>query len=121
MPLHPAAEADFPAAVALVNLAYRGTEPAWNTEAGYIVGDRLTLPMLREDLAACPGAELLLWRDGPAGPIDGCVWLEPGDGALWRLGLLTVRPGLQARRLGRTIREAAEDIARAAAAPSAWA
>ena len=113
MPFDLAVQADLPAVVALVNLAYRGAPEAWTSEAGYIEGERLTEPLLRADLTAKPDALLLVWRDEPTGPLLGCVWLEPaGDGA-WYLGLLTVRPDLQARGLGRTILEAAEDQARA--------
>jgi len=64
--------------------------------------------MLERDLAAAPGAALLLWRTGPKAPIEGCVWLEPAPGGAWYLGMLTVRPDLQARGLGRVILEAAE-------------
>jgi GNAT superfamily N-acetyltransferase len=40
------------------------------------------------------------------------VWLEPlGDGA-WYLGLLTVRPDLQNRQLGRGLLAAAESFAK---------
>jgi GNAT superfamily N-acetyltransferase len=111
MPLHPADSADVPAVIALVNLAYRGTDGGardWATESGYIVGDRLTEKLLADDLARNPDAKLLLWRDDPEGDLLGCVWLEPGDGHAWYLGMLTVRPDLQERKLGRTILEAAE-------------
>lgn len=42
MKLHTAVDADMPTIVSLVNRAYRGTGTAasWNTEAGYIDGDR---------------------------------------------------------------------------------
>jgi len=113
MPLAPALQADIPAVVALVNLAYRGAPEAWASEAGYIEGERLNEALLRADLAAKPDALLLVWRDEPTGPMLGCVWLEPADEDVWYLGLLTVRPDLQERRLGRTVLEAAEDQARA--------
>jgi ribosomal protein S18 acetylase RimI-like enzyme len=111
MPLHPAAPADLPAVVDLVNLAYRGSDAGWNTEAGYIVGDRLTLSLLQADLEASPQARLLVWRDAPDEPLLGCVWLEPAGVEACYLGMLTVRPDLQARRLGRTILEEAERLA----------
>ncbi len=41
----------------------------------------------------------------------GCVWLEPAGGEAWYLGLLTVRPDLQDRQLGRGLLEAAEAVA----------
>ena len=111
MPLHLADSSDIPAVIALVNLAYRGTDGGgrdWATESGYIVGDRLTEALLAADLAKSPDAQLLLWRDDPEGELLGCVWLEPGADHSWYLGMLTVRPDLQERRLGRTILEAAE-------------
>ena len=125
MPLHPAAPADFAAAVDLVNLAYRGPSPPegreWATETGYITGDRLTRPMLEADLQA-PGARLMLWRDEPGAPVTGCVWLQPASSSnseaagqqedgVWYLGMLTVHPDVQARGLGGAILEAAEQAA----------
>jgi GNAT superfamily N-acetyltransferase len=65
--------------------------------------------VLARDLAATPGAELLVMRDGEGEPLLGAVWLEPvGDGATWYLGMLTVRPDLQDRQLGRTLLAEAE-------------
>jgi len=113
MPLAPAAPADHPEIAALVNDAYRATGPArgWTTEADYIDGERTDAATLARDLAAQPAARLLVWRDEPQGPILGCVWLEPAGGGAWYLGMLTVRPDLQDRRLGRTLLEAAEQAA----------
>jgi GNAT superfamily N-acetyltransferase len=121
-----AAPADLPAVVDLLNLAYRSA-PAiagreWSTEAGYIIGDRMTLPMLAGDLAANPGARLMLWR-GAEG-IAGCVWLEPAGGPppsieavgrenTWYLGMLTVRPDRQGGGAGGQLLDAAEVEARA--------
>ncbi|HEY0436679.1 MAG TPA: GNAT family N-acetyltransferase, partial [Phenylobacterium sp.] len=79
---------------------------------GIIEGERLTDELLREDLANCPGAHLLIWRD-EAGEHLGHVWLEPGQGGAWYLGLLTVRPDMQDRKLGRSLLAASEDYARA--------
>lgn len=114
MPLYPASPADFPAVVDLVNLAYRGPPPTgrlWASESGYISGERMTLAMLQDDLKT-PGARLLLWRDGPAGPMLGCVWLEPEGGDAWYLGMLTVHPRAQERGMGSLILKAAEEEAR---------
>ena len=109
-----AVESDYPAIVALANLAYRGTgaTASWNVEAGIIEGSRLTEPLLREDLAAKPHAHLLLYRDTPDGPLLGTVWLEPQADGIWYLGLFTVHPERQNRQLGRTLLAAAEDFAR---------
>lgn len=105
---------DYPAVVALANLAYRGggSTASWNAEAGIIEGSRLTESLLREDLAAKPHAHLLLYRDEPDGALLGTVWLEPQSDGVWYLGLFTVHPELQNRQLGRTLLAAAEDFAR---------
>jgi ribosomal protein S18 acetylase RimI-like enzyme len=114
MRLTPATETDYPAIVALANLAYRGggSTASWNVEAGIIEGSRLTESLLREDLAAKPDAQLLLYRDAPEGPLLGTVWLEPQAEGVWYLGLFTIHPELQNRQLGRTLLGAAEDFAR---------
>ena len=111
MQLTPAVESDYPAIVALANLAYRGGG-GWTAEDGIIEGSRLTESLLREDLAAKPHAHLLLYRDTPDGQLLGTVWLEPQTDATWYLGLFTVHPELQNRQLGRTLLAAAEDFAR---------
>ena len=113
MQLTPAVESDYPAIVALANLAYRGggATASWNVEAGIIEGSRLTESLLREDLAAKPHAHLLLYRDTPDGQLLGTVWLEPQADGTWYLGLFTVHPELQNRQLGRTLLSAAEDFA----------
>ena len=110
-----AVEADLGAVVRLANQAYRGTGDGagWNSEAELIEGDRLTEARLREDLGAKPEAHLLVYRDVAEGPLLGTVWLEPTAAAgAWYLGLLTVRPDLQARGLGRELMAAAEEYAR---------
>jgi GNAT superfamily N-acetyltransferase len=114
-----AVEADYPEIVALVNLAFRGTgaTQSWNCETQFIEGDRLNDRMLREDLAAKPGAFLLVYRDEDGrdeegGPLLGTVWLEPETERVWYLGLLAVRPEIQKRQLGRALMTAAEEFAR---------
>ena len=111
--LHPAASDDLPAIAALVNGAYRGegAKQGWTTESHYIDGQRTDPATLRADLAANPEALLLTLRDEPAGLLLGCVWLEPAEPGVWYLGMLTVRPDLQDRRLGRGLLEAAERFA----------
>src|SRR5580698_8748492 len=98
MLLKPAVEADYPAIIDLANLAYRGPSASWNTE-NFIEGQRLNDCVLREDLAAKPHAHLLTYRDDANGPILGTVWLEPGKDGVWYLGLLTIRPDMQTRKL----------------------
>ena len=110
MPLFPAADAELDTVAALVNRAYRGVE-GWTHEGDYLGGPRTSAAALRADLAAAPSARLLTLRDTPEGDILGAVWLEPAaDG--WYLGLLTVRPDIQDRRLGRGLLAAAETLMR---------
>lgn len=113
MLLSPAVEADYSAIIDLANLAYRGTgqSASWNIE-DFIEGQRLNESLLREDLAAKPHAHLLTYRDDPDGPLLGTVWLDPAKDGVWYLGLLTIHPDLQQRKLGRTLLAAAEDFAK---------
>jgi ribosomal protein S18 acetylase RimI-like enzyme len=113
MLLSPAVEADYAAIIDLANLAYRGTGPtaSWNIE-NFIEGQRLNESLLREDLAAKPHAHLLTCRDDPGGPLLGTVLLDPQADGVWYLGLLTIRPDVQKRQLGRALLAAAEDFAR---------
>ena len=104
---------DLPAVAALVNSAYRGetSRQGWTTEADYIDGQRTDAAILARDLAETPGARLLMLRD-EAGGLLGTVWLEPvGGEETWYLGMLTVRPDLQARGTGRELLAAAEGAA----------
>jgi ribosomal protein S18 acetylase RimI-like enzyme len=115
-------EADYAAVVALANLAYRGTgkenvetDASWNVETGLVEGPRLTEASLREELVEKP--ELLVWREepaepgGPSGPLMGTVWMQRRENGVWYLGLLTVRPDVQNRQMGRTLLAAAESYA----------
>jgi ribosomal protein S18 acetylase RimI-like enzyme len=107
--LERAADADIPAVVALVNLAYRG-EVGWTPET-LIAGQRTDADTLRADIAAAPHARLLLHRGPGNDALLGTVWLEPDPTGTWYLGMLAVRPDLQERRLGRTLLGEAEAIA----------
>jgi ribosomal protein S18 acetylase RimI-like enzyme len=113
MDLRAAAEDELPAVADLVNSAYRGagSHQGWTTEADYIGGQRTDPETLRRDLALQPEARLLVMRDAPDGPLLGCVWLEPAGEGTWYLGMLTVRPDLQDRQLGRHLLAAAEQFA----------
>ena len=115
MGMHPTAltralPADLPAIVALMNAAYRGVGPAagWNSEAGYIEGDRTSELLLGAEIDANPHAFLLVVRDQATASIHGCVWLQPLSAGTWYLGSLTVAPPLQNSGLGRTMLDAAE-------------
>ncbi|HEY9233418.1 MULTISPECIES: GNAT family N-acetyltransferase [Phenylobacterium] len=114
MPLFAAAASDLPAIADLVNSAYRGdsSRQGWTTEADYIGGQRTDAEILARDLAEAPSARLLTLRDEAGGPLLGCVWLEPAGQDAWYLGMLTVRPDLQDRQLGRTMLDAAEAYVR---------
>ena len=110
-----ATDAELDAIAALVNSAYRGesSRAGWATEADLVGGQRTDAMMLRSDLAARPGAVLLVVRDEPGGELLGSVWLEPRGDDVWYLGMLTVRPDLQARQLGRMLLDAGERYAQA--------
>jgi GNAT superfamily N-acetyltransferase len=114
MILKRAGEEGYAEIIELVNLAFRGSGPAasWNIEAGIIEGQRLNESLLREDLAAKPAAQLLTHRDEANGALLGTVWLEPEEDSVWGLRLLTVRPELQNRQLGRELLNAAEGFAK---------
>ena len=113
MLLAPAVEAEFAEIVALANLAFRGLgpDPGWSTESQFIDGQRLTEPLLREDMAAKPESVLLTYRESAASELLGTVWLEPRQCETWYLGLLTVRPDRQKQQLGRNLLAAAEAYA----------
>ena len=111
--LRPASEAEASEIADLTNWAYRGTgeQASWTVES-YLEGQRTDAETIRADMAGKPEAHLLTWRD-EAGELLGHVWLEPQAGATWYLGLLSVRPDRQDRKLGRTLLAAAEDFAKA--------
>jgi ribosomal protein S18 acetylase RimI-like enzyme len=105
-----ATDAEIDAVVALVNSAYRGesSRAGWTTEADFLGGQRTDAVLLRAELAEVPGAVMLVMRDAPEGPLLACVRLEPEHDGAWHLGMVTVDPQLQNRKLGRTLLEAAE-------------
>jgi ribosomal protein S18 acetylase RimI-like enzyme len=111
MPLSIANDAEIGEIAELVNASYRG-EGGWTNEIGQVEGERTNPGAMRADLSAQPKARLLVWRGETPGPIQGCVWLEPSDDGYWYLGMLTVHPRFQDRKLGRTVLEAAEAYAR---------
>ena len=117
MELTEAKHCDHPAVIELANLAFRGrshgdlTQEGWTSERGLLEGPRITVTALAESLKRHPKAHLLVYRDAADGPVLGTVWLEPNDDTTWHLGLLTVRPDLQNRQLGRALLAAAEAFA----------
>jgi GNAT superfamily N-acetyltransferase len=68
--------------------------------------------LLREDFEKKPDGALLVFREAEDGPLLGTAWLNPEQEDVWYLGLLTVRPDMQDRRLGREFLEAAEEFAK---------
>ena len=100
---------------ALMNLAFRGTgtNASWNTEAGFIEGERTNEAALVDEFVEQPESFLLV-LDGESAPtaknseILGCVLLRPMGDTKWYLGSLTVDPRLQNSGLGRRLLEAAE-------------
>ena len=117
MELTEAKHCDHAAVIELANLAYRGrphgaiAEDGWTSERGLIEGPRITAASLSESLRREPKAHLLVYRDVADGPVLGTVWLEPKDEVTWNLKLLTIRPDLQNRQLGRALLAAAEAFA----------
>jgi len=109
-----ATPADLPAIADLVNMAYRGerARQSWASEAAYMEGQRTDVESLRRDLQAQPEALLLMARRAGTSELLGCLWLEPAQEDVWYLGMLTVRPDLQAAGLGRTLLHAGEAEAR---------
>lgn len=106
-----AGQSDASELVALINSAYRGdsSRKGWTTEADLLDGQRTDTPAIEEILASAQ--KCLLVAVSSRGSIDGCVLLErQGGGSKGSayLGMLTVRPELQARRLGRELLEAGE-------------
>lgn len=108
-----ATDADVPAVVALMNVAFRGrgADTSWTNEEQYIEGDRTNAELLREEMAAHPDAALLVWHDA-AEMLLGCVWMRPEGQGVWYLGSLAVVPRQQNGGLGRRLLTAAEDWAR---------
>lgn len=109
-----ATDADVPAVVALMNLAFRGSGPdaGWTTEANSMEGNRTNEAMLRQEMTNNADARLLLWQRPSDNSLLGCVWLEPESESVWYLGSLTVDPREQNRGLGRKLLTAAEDWVR---------
>ncbi len=95
---------------ALINSAYRGesSKRGWTTEAELLGGQRTDPETLRETIADKRDSILLL--DGQDAPIA-CVYLQRRADRAY-LGMLTIKPELQARGLGKRLLAAAEMWAR---------
>jgi ribosomal protein S18 acetylase RimI-like enzyme len=112
----PYADDELETIVALVNSAYRGqsAKVGWAHESDYIDGQRTSLADLKADLAG--DASLLTLRAQAGGEILACAVIERLDeteGRVGYIGMVTVKPDLQAGGVGRAMLAAAEDHARA--------
>ncbi len=105
--IHKADGADVPALVALVNSAYRGesSRRGWTTEE-HLEGGQRTDAAANEREIGTPGHVILVLREGAT--VCGCVLLEDKADRTCYLGLLTVRPDLQAAGVGRRLLAAGE-------------
>ncbi|UZK68929.1 GNAT family N-acetyltransferase [Sphingomonas sp. S1-29] len=105
--IRPATADDIPVLHALIESAYRGdsARSGWTHEADLLDGQRTDRAALA-DILADPD-QLLLMRHDAAG----CVSVTRRAGGIGYLGLLTVRPDLQAEGIGRALLAAAERAA----------
>lgn len=94
----------------LVNSAYRGdsSRQGWTTEADLLDGTRTDAAAI-EDIINRPGYTVLKYVED--GKILGCVELHNENGKLY-LGMLTVRPHLQGKGIGKELLKAAETEAK---------
>ncbi|TXH30055.1 MAG: GNAT family N-acetyltransferase [Cyclobacteriaceae bacterium] len=101
--------ADASALNQLVNSAYRGdtSRQGWTTEADLLDGTRIDEAALRE-LIEKPDTVILTYRE--AGKLLGCVELRLQEGKLY-LGMLSVKPDIQGKGVGKKLMQAAEDYA----------
>ena len=101
---------DAPALEMLVNSAYRGdaSRQGWTTEADLLDGTRTDAAGIAE-IIQTSGTSLLKYVED--NEILGCVELRNHNGKLY-LGMLTVRPHLQGKGIGKKLLKAAEDEAK---------
>lgn len=107
----PARAADVPALVQLVNGAYRGdsSRRGWTTETDLVGGQRIDAAALEEILGA-PDQALLVLRAQSG--LFACAHVRKATAGVAEIGMLSVRPALQANGLGRQMLAAAERYAR---------
>jgi ribosomal protein S18 acetylase RimI-like enzyme len=103
--------ADVTLLVALVNGAYRGqsSRQGWTTEEHLLGGQRTDAAGIARVIDT-PGHVILVMRQHAQ--MCGCVLLEEQAERICYLGMLTVRPDLQAAGIGRRLLAAGEDWAR---------
>jgi ribosomal protein S18 acetylase RimI-like enzyme len=108
--ISPATVEDASALARLVNSAYRGdsSRQGWTTEADLLDGTRTDIDGIVA-LLNTAGTTILKYVED--GEIIGCVELKIVDEGLY-LGMLTVKPDLQAKGIGKILLKASEDEAR---------
>jgi ribosomal protein S18 acetylase RimI-like enzyme len=101
---------DAPALETLVNSAYRGdsSRQGWTTEADILDGTRTDAAAIAE-LIQTPGTTLLKYVE--ENKILACVELKNEEGKLY-LGMLTVKPSLQGKGIGKLLLKEAEEEAK---------
>ncbi|MCU0368361.1 MAG: GNAT family N-acetyltransferase [Cyclobacteriaceae bacterium] len=106
----PAVIADAPELDKLVNSAYRGdsSRQGWTTEADILDGTRTDAAAIAE-LIQTPGTTILKYVE--ENEILACVELKKEDGKLY-LGMLTVKPKLQGKGIGKLLLKEAEEEAK---------
>jgi ribosomal protein S18 acetylase RimI-like enzyme len=105
-----ATENDLPQLVQLVNSAYRGesSKQGWTTEAALLGGVRTTESNLLKEMNE-PGVSILKLENEQQ-ELLACVFLQVLESKLY-LGMLTVRPDLQNKGLGKILLQHAEQFA----------
>ena len=91
--------------------AYRGdaSRSGWTTEADLLDGQRTDAAALADIINGRSGRIVVAEEDGA---VVGCCQLERREGGTAYLGMLAVRPTLQARGVGRAVVGEGERIAR---------
>ena len=102
-----ATDQDVPFLSEFINSAYRGdtSRLGWTTEADLLDGQRTDVQSLK-DLISNTNQKLLLFREQDV--MVGTVFLQRREHCA-HLGMLTIRPDLQSRGLGKSILQIAED------------
>ncbi len=95
---------------ALINSAYRGdsARKGWTHEADLVDGLRVTIAELEEIIASSKQLYLLVYSEDV---LSGCVHLTDSGDTL-DVGMLTVRPDLQGKKIGSAIFMEIERLAR---------
>jgi GNAT superfamily N-acetyltransferase len=112
--IEPCERGKLAAAVALINSAYRGqaARAGWTSEADYMDGQRTSLDDLIQALAADTQPCLLTLRRSGCEALLACALVEalaqPDGPPVGFIGMVTVRPDLQASGIGRAVLAAAE-------------